>query len=58
MAGMSLDRIWLEHLKKSESIVKVCQVIGNESMNVYVPKNRVMSRRSGQHCDIPESYIF
>ena len=27
-------------------------------MNVYVPKNRVMSRRSGQRRDFPESYIY
>ena len=43
MARMNLDEIWLEHLQKSESIVKVCQVFGYESMNVYVPKNRVTS---------------
>ena len=37
--------------------IRVCQVFGDESINVYVPKNRVTSRRSGQHHDFPESYI-
>ena len=46
MAGISLDRIWVEHLQKSESTIKVCQVVEYESMNVYVPKNRVTSRHS------------
>ena len=27
-------------------------------MNIHVHKNRATSRRLGQRCDIPESYIF
>ena len=41
MAGTSLDGIWMEHLQKSESTVRVFQVFGYEIMNVYVHKNRV-----------------
>ena len=37
--------------------IRVCQVFRDESINVYVSKNRVMSRHSGQHHDVPESYI-
>ena len=32
--------------------VRVCQVIGDESMNVSIPKIRVTSRRSGQRGDV------
>ena len=46
MDGTSLDRIWLEHLQKSESIVRVLQVCGYKLINVYVHKNRVTSRCS------------
>ena len=51
MDGMSLDGIWLEHLEKSESTVRVLQVFGYENMNVFVHKKRVTSRCSGQRRD-------
>ena len=58
MAGTSLGGIWLEHLQKLESSVRVLQVFRYEIMYVFVPKNRVTSRRSGQRRDVPESYIM
>ena len=51
MAGMSLDGIWLEHLEKSESTVRVLQVFEYDNMNVFVHKKRVTSRCSGQRRD-------
>ena len=44
-------------LAKIGEHIMVFQVDGDESINVYVPKNRVTLRCSGQHCDVPESII-
>ena len=57
MAGTSLDGIWLEHLQKSKSTVRVRQGFRYENMNIYVRKNRVTSQRLGQRHDVPKRYI-
>ena len=51
--GMDLARA----LGKIEEHIRVFQSDGGESMNVYVPKNKVMLRCSGQRRDVPESVI-
>ena len=46
-----------KYLQKINALLGFLKVLDMRRMNVSVDKNRVTSRRSGQHRDVPESYI-
>ena len=45
------------YLQKIRALLGFLRVLDMRRMNVSVDKNRVTSRRSSQHRDVPESYI-